>query len=116
MPVENIISKDQANVILSDKLFPDNKRLSQALRPRLFGIREPHPPLLPIAQKALKPRQILRSRYDENIPDPGQHQHRKGIINHGLVVNGQQLLADRLGDRVQTRPGPASKDNSLKFL
>ena len=61
----------------------------------------------PIAQQLLEPRLILRRGNDQHLPDPGQHQHREGVVDQRLVVDRQQLLGDALGNRVQPCPRPA---------
>ncbi len=39
----------------------------------------------------------------------------KRVVNHRLVVDRQQLLADRLGDRPEPTAGAAGKDNALHW-
>ena len=38
-----------------------------------------------------------------------QHQRTDGVINHRLVIDGQQLFANTLGNRVKPRAGPSSE-------
>ena len=40
-------------------------------------------------------------RDDENLADARVHQSRDGIVNHRLVENRNQLLADALCDGVE---------------
>jgi glucose-1-phosphate thymidylyltransferase len=42
-------------------------------------------------------RQIFRRRDNEDVPNAGQHQSRQRIVDHRLVVNGQQLFAGHFG-------------------
>ena len=60
-----------------------------------------------IAQKPLETRQVLRRGDDEDIPDASQHEHRDGVVHHRFVKDGEQLLADALGDGVETSAGAA---------
>ena len=38
-----------------------------------------------------------------------QHQRTDGVIHHRLVVDGQQLFANTLGNRVKPRAGPSGE-------
>jgi hypothetical protein len=40
---------------------------------------------------------------NQDVADTGKHQHGEGIVNHGFVVNRQQLFADAVSDRVKAR-------------
>jgi hypothetical protein len=53
-----------------------------------------------LSQQLLKAGQILRCGYDQNIADPGVHQNRDGIVDHGLVIDGKQLLGCDHGQRI----------------
>ena len=44
---------------------------------------------------------------------PGQHQRRQRVVDHRLVVDREQLLADRAGQRVQARAGAAGEDDAF---
>ena len=48
-----------------------------------------------------------------NIPDSCQHQHTDGVIHHRFVVDGQQLFANTLGNRVVARAGPSGENYSF---
>ena len=56
-----------------------------------YGIAEADSPLGAIPQQLLK-RRILGRRDDQNVPDSRQHQRRQRVIDHGFIVNRQQLL------------------------
>src|SRR5829696_2884426 len=49
---------------------------------------------------------------DLDVTDARHHQRRQRIVDHRLVVNGQQLLADTHGDRIQPRSRSAGQDDS----
>ena len=36
----------------------------------------------------------MRCRDHKDFPDAGQHQRRDRVIDHRLIINGSQLLAD----------------------
>ena len=45
--------------------------------------------------------------------DAREYQGAKWVVDHRLVVSRQQLLADRLGHRVQPRAASAGENDSL---
>ena len=52
-------------------------------------------------------------RNDENVSKSRQHERAEGVVNHGLVVDGQQLLRHSLGYGVEARAATSSQDDSL---
>ncbi len=50
---------------------------------------------------------------DEDVANARQHQGGKRVIDHGLVVNGQQALANGVGDGIETRAGTSGKDDAF---
>jgi hypothetical protein len=50
-----------------------------------------------------------------DFANAGRHEHGKRIINHGLIVDRQQLVADCQGDRMQARALAACQDYSLHY-
>ena len=50
---------------------------------------------------------------DQDLADARQHQHGERVVDHRLVVDRQQLLADDQRDRIQPRAGAAGQDDAL---
>jgi hypothetical protein len=44
----------------------------------------------------------------------GQHENGQGVIDHGLVVNRQELFGDHLGGRIKTRGLSACKHDAFE--
>lgn len=103
MAEKNVVAQNQRHRLFPDEGFPDQKRLGQSSGLGLFSVRNGESDLASVSQKLSKKRQVLRGRYDENLPDAGQHQSGKGVIDHWLVVDGHQLLADDMRKRVEPR-------------
>ena len=91
----------------------DNERLGQTVGRRLLGIGEVHAVVGAVAKQATKRRQVFGSGDDQDIPDSGEHEHRDGIIDHRLVVDGQQLFADAFGDGIKPGAAAAGQDNTF---
>ena len=111
--MENIVPQHQTYAIVANKFLADDKRLRKTVRRGLLRIFEVHAIVRSIAKKPLERRQIRGRRDNEDVPDPRQHEHADGIIHHGLVVNGQELLTHTLGDRIQPRAGAAGEHNAF---
>src|SRR5215470_14422739 len=54
----------------------------------------------------LKMRQVAWSRDDKNLSDTRQHECAERVIDHRLVINRQQTLANRVSDGI--KPGARS--------
>ena len=66
-----------------------------------------------VAKQQLEKCLLVRGIDHQDFADPGQHEHAERVINHRLVVHRQQLLADRLGDRIQARAGTTGEDDAF---
>ena len=111
--VENVVAKDQAGAVVSDELLPDEEGLREAVGAGLLGVGEADAVVGAVAQQAPEGRQVLRGADDKNIPDSRQHQRADGVVHHRLVIDGEELLAHPLGDRVQAGAGASGEDNSF---
>src|SRR5207248_2763014 len=79
----------------------------------LLGVLEIQADVGPVAQEVAKTGQVLRGGNEQNVADPGQHQRRERVIHHGLVEDGEKLLARDEGQRVEARTGAAREDDTL---
>src|ERR1019366_525390 len=65
------------------------------------------------SEEVLELGEVARSGDDQDLADAGKHQRRKRVVDHRLVVNRHELLADSAGDRVKSCPGAPGEDDSL---
>ena len=79
----------------------------------LRGVGERAPEARAVAKKALERWGVFWGGDDQDVPDPCDHQSGQRMVDHRLVVDRHQLLADRLGQGPQTRPTAAGKNNSF---
>ena len=88
--------------VVGDLLIPravklaDLKALVQELRGR---------------EQSLKVLLIVGRGDDQHVPDPRQHQRGQRVVDHRLVVDRHQLLADAERHRVQTATTSAGEDD-----
>ena len=113
LAVENIVAQNQANIVVADKFFADDKCLCQAVRTGLHGIADGNAEIAAVAEQAFERGVVFRRGNDQNIADSCQHQYGQGIVNHGLVVHGQQLFGYPARDGVEASAAAAGKDNAF---
>ena len=111
--MEDVVAKHQAGTIISNELLTDDERLRQSVRRRLLCVLKSHPELAAVSQQTFEARQVIRRRDNKYLPDACKHQHRNRIVNHRFVKDGYQLLADSLGDRVQSCTTTTGENDSL---
>ena len=109
--IENIIAQHQANVIVSDKFFPYDKRIRQSARLILHCVLDFHTQLRAVAKQLFKAMNIPRCGDDEHLANAGQHQRGHRIIHHRFVIYGQHLFGDRDGGRIQARARAPCQNN-----
>ena len=114
--VENIVAEDHGARVAADEVCPDQKRLREPVRVRLHRVGQADAELAPVAEQALETRRVLRRGDDENVADAREHERRERVIDHGLVVHGQQLLGRDPRERVQPRAGATGEDDAFHRL
>jgi len=71
------------------------------------------PKLAPVTQEMLKAGGIIWSGDDQDLLDAGEHQGGEGVVDHRLVVDGQQLLARDHRQGIETGAGASGKNNAF---
>ena len=107
--VENVVAKDKTCAIIPDEFLADDKSLGETVRTGLLGVFEMNAVIGSITKKAFEAREVIGRRDDQDIPNPCQHQCADGVIDHRLVINGQQLLADAFGNWVKSCAGSSGE-------
>ena len=72
--------------------------------------------LAAVPQQGLEPGGVLGGRDNQDILDAGQHQGGQRVINHGLVVDRQQLFAGDHGQRIKPGAGAAGENNAFHLV
>ena len=111
--VEDVVAERERHAIRADELAADDERLRQAVGARLRGVGDLQPDLAAVAEQAPEAVLLVRRRDHQHLPDAGQHQRRQRVVDHRLVVDRHQLLADGARQRVQPRSRSAGEDDSL---
>lgn len=111
--VEDVVAQHKGRGGVADEVLANHKGLRQAVGAGLHGVLQVQAPLAAVAQQLLKAWRVLRGADDQDVADARQHEGAQRVVNHGLVVHRQQLLADGQGGRVQARAGAAGQDDAF---
>ena len=111
--VEDVVAEHQCARLAGDELLADGECLGQAVRARLLCVGQVHAVARAVPEQALEVGQVGRRGDDQDIPDASQHEGAKRVVDHGLVVDRQQLLGGHERERVQARAGPAGEDDAF---
>ena len=111
--VEDVVAQHQRARLSVDELLADGEGLRQAVRAGLLGVGEVHAVARAVPEEALEVGQVRRRGDDQDVPDARQHEGGQRVVDHGLVVDRQQLLGGNERERVQARAGPAGEDDAF---
>ena len=111
--VEDVVAEHQRARLAVDEVLADGERLGQAVRRGLLGIGQVHAVARAVAEQALEVGEVGRGGDDQDVPDARQHEGAERVVDHGLVVDRQQLLGGHERERVQASAGPAGEDDAF---
>ena len=111
--VEDVVAEHQRARLAGDEVLADGEGLRQAVGARLLGVGEVHAVARAVPEQALEVGEVGRRGDDQDVPDARQHEGAKRVVDHGLVVDRQQLLGGHERERVQARAGPAGEDDAF---
>ena len=114
--VEDVVAQHQGARLAGDELLADGEGLRQAVRARLLGVGQVHAVARAVPEQALEVGQVGRRGDDQDVPDARQHEGGQRVVDHGLVVDRQQLLGGHERERVQAGAGPAGEDNAFHII
>ena len=111
--VEDVVTQHERARLAGDEVLADGEGLREAVRARLLGVGEVHAVARAVPEQALEVGEVRRRGDDQDVPDARQHEGAKRVVDHGLVVDRQQLLGGHERERVQAGAGPAGEDDAL---
>ena len=113
VPVKNVVAEHHRAAIVTDEFLAQDKRLRKSVGTGLHFVTQIEAHRGTVTEEALEIRQVRRSRNNQDVTDTRQHKRRQRIINHRLVVNGQELFTRDHGQRVQARAGASGEYDSF---
>ena len=111
--VEDVVAEHQGARLAGDELLADGEGLREAVRARLLGVGQVHAVARAVPEQALEVGEVGRRGDDQDVADARQHEGGQRVVDHGLVVDRQQLLGGHERERVQARAGPAGEDDAF---
>ena len=111
--VEDVVAEHQGTRLAGDELLADGERLRQAVRRGLLGVGEVHAVARAVPEQAFEVGEVRRRGDDQDVPDARKHEGAKRVVDHGLVVDRQQLLGGHERKGVQAGSGPAGEDDAF---
>ena len=111
--VEDVVAQHERARLAGDELLADGECLRQAVGARLLGVGQVHAVARAVPEQALEVGKVRRRGDDQDVPDARQHEGGQRVVDHGLVVDRQQLLGGHERERVQARAGPAGEDDAF---
>lgn len=111
--VEDVVAEHEGARLTVNELLADGEGLGQAVGARLLGVGQVHAVARAVPEQALEVGQVRRRGDDQDVPDARQHEGAKRVVDHGLVVDRQQLLGGHERERVQAGAGPAGEDDAF---
>ncbi len=111
--VEDVVAEHQGARLAGDELLADGEGLRQAVRRGLLGVGQVDAVARAVPEQALEVGQVGRRGDDQDVPDARQHEGGQRVVDHGLVVDRQQLLGGHERERVQAGAGPAGEDDAF---
>ena len=111
--VEDVVAENERARLAGDELLADGEGLREAVRARLLGVGQVDAVARAVPEQALEVGEVRRRGDDQDVPDSRQHEGAERVVDHGLVVDRQQLLGGHERERVQARAGPAGEDDAF---
>ena len=111
--VEDVVAEHERARLAGDELLADGEGLGQAVGAGLLGVGEVDAVARAVPEQALEVGQVGRRGDDQDVPDARQHEGGQRVVDHGLVVDRQQLLGGHERERIQAGAGPAGEDNAF---
>lgn len=111
--VEDVVAEHERARLAGDEPLADGEGLGQAVRRGLLGVGQVDAVARAVPEQALEVGQVGRRGDDQDVPDARQHEGGQRVVDHGLVVDRQQLLGGHERERVQARAGPAGEDDAF---
>ena len=113
--VEDVVAEHEGHAVVADEVGPDEEGLREAFRLRLNGVLDRHAQLAAVTEQRLELVAVLGRRDDEHLANARRDERRQRVVDHGLVVDGHELLRDALGDGPQPRAGAAGENDAAHY-
>src|SRR2546427_134545 len=111
--VEDVVAERECDATAADEAPTDDESLRQALGTWLDLVLDAEAEVAAVAEETLERALVLRAGDDQDVADPGEHERRERVVDHGLVVDRNELLAHREREREEAGAGAPGEDDPL---
>jgi hypothetical protein len=108
---EDVVAEHQGRGAAVQVVRTDEERLRQSVRRGLDGVLQRDTPLRAVPEQPDELVLVMGCGDDEDVPEAGQHEHRQRVVDHRLVVDREQLLAHRAGNRMKSGARAPGQDD-----
>src|SRR2546426_7689754 len=111
--VEDVVAERECDATAADEAPADDESLRQALGTWLDLVLDAEAEVAAVAEETLERALVLRAGDDQDVADPGEHERRERVVDHGLVVDRNELLAHREREREEAGARAPGEDDPL---
>ncbi|KFC50841.1 hypothetical protein GY12_19310 [Micrococcus luteus] len=111
--VEDVVAEHKGDVVGSDVLLAEDERLGKAVWGRLLHIGQRDAELGTVAEEALELLRVVWGGDDKDVADAREDEGGQRVVDHRLVVDGDELLRDAVGNGMQPGARAAGEDDAL---
>ena len=111
--VEDVVAQDQGGAVITHVIGTEHESLREAVGLVLDRVGDVDAELATVTEKAVEGRRVVRRRDDKDVRNSRQHQGRQRVVDHRLVVDGDELLRCPQRNRVETGARAARQDDAF---
>ena len=116
VPIKDVVAKRQGARIVPDKFPADQECLGQPVGAWLLGVAQRETPAAAIAEESLEVGARSRRGDHQDVRIPASIRTLSGVVDHGLIVDGQELLAYRARHGIEPCAFSSGEDDALYFI
>jgi len=116
VPVKEVVAEDQAGRAFGQEVGTEMECLGDPFGFGLLGVLERDSVVRSVPEQGPDHGQVAGGADDQDLADSGQHQRRKQLVNGRLVVDRQQLFADRHGKGIEPCAASAGEEDANHFV
>ena len=114
--VEQVVAEDERALVAVEEPLAQDERLGESVGAVLDHVGDGKSQVRPVAEQSAERVLVVGRRDEQDLAQAREHQRAQRVVDHRLVVDRQQLLGDRAGDRVKARAVAASQNDSLHSI
>jgi hypothetical protein len=112
--LDDVVAEHDDDAVVVGEMLGQAERLGDAALAFLVGVVELlEAERLPVAEQAEELARVLAARDDHDVVEPGVDERLDRVVDHRLVVDGQQVLVRDGRERAEARAQSAGQDDAF---